>query len=62
MIDRLILIALRDKTRFQTLRRAIPDQMLDGLTVNLLNWYEVYWNQFGHRSIVNNDEAPDQYG
>jgi hypothetical protein len=51
MIDRLILIALRDKTRFQTLRRAIPDQMLDGLTVNLLNWYEVYWNQFDHQYL-----------
>ena len=52
MTDTVILEALRSRSRFENTYKAIPLEMLDPSTVELLHWYEVYFNIYTtHESI-----------
>ena len=46
MSDALILHALRDRRRFNTLRASVPDAMLSPDTTNVLAWYSLYFQTF----------------
>ncbi|BAN92328.1 putative DNA helicase [Ralstonia phage RSB3] len=46
MSDNLILHALRDRRRFNTLRAAVPDDMLSPDTTNMLAWFNLYFHTY----------------
>lgn len=46
MSDNLILHALRDRRRFNTLRAAVPDDMLSPDSTNMLAWFSLYFNTY----------------
>lgn len=44
--DILILHALRDRRRFNSLRKAVPDSMLSPDTTNMLAWFNLYFQTY----------------
>lgn len=53
MIDRLVLQALKTRKRFQLLSTAVPREMLDPLTGQLLDWYAVYFKAYPEHDVIN---------
>lgn len=45
-MDALILHALRDKRRYNTLLHAVPKEMLSGETQTMLAWFAAYWGTY----------------
>lgn len=52
MIDRLVLQALKQKARFRLLNTSVPKDMLDPITVQLLDWYHVYFKAHPEHEVV----------
>lgn len=45
-MDRLVLAALRERSKFRQLRGAVPDDLIGQETVAMLGWYKVYFDAF----------------
>lgn len=56
IIDTLILHALSNKNRFNSLRGAVPQGMLTAETGTMLQWFALYFATFPHREGVDHDE------
>lgn len=56
MSDSLILHALRDRRRYNTLRASVPDAMLSPDTTNVLAWYALYWSTFPEAERIEVDQ------
>ncbi|CAI3971366.1 DnaB-like replicative helicase [Variovorax phage VAC_51] len=56
MSDNLILHALRDKRRFNTLRTSVPDDMLSPDSTNMLAWYSLYFQTYPEAERVEVDQ------
>lgn len=51
-MDRLIVQALADRSRYRLLKGAVPASMVDASTNAVLQWMQVYWNAYpDHESI-----------
>jgi len=50
--DSLILHALRDRKRFNTLRASVPDEMLSPDSANLLAWFNLYFQTYPEHARV----------
>ena len=55
-MDSLILHALRDRRRYNTLLHAVPKEMLSGETQTMLAWFAAYWTAYPEASRV---EVPE---
>lgn len=53
MIDRLVLQALKDRETFRHLNTAVPREMMDPITVQLLDWYATYFGAYPDHDKVN---------
>lgn len=55
-MDLLVLAALRERKRFNSLRHAVPQGMLAPDTAAMLQWYAAYFNAFPDREYLEADE------
>lgn len=55
-MDLLILRALSERKRYRALRHAVPDDMLTGTTVAMLQWFGAYFDAFPEHAAVLPDE------
>jgi len=54
-IDKNILAALSRRDRFKALRSSVPTEMIDQNTVNLLQWFELYFSSHTDHDTVDYD-------
>lgn len=55
-MDNLILHAMADRSRYRSLRHALPQGMLSPDTQGLLGWYPVYFDAFPGREVIDPEE------
>lgn len=54
-MDRNILAALRDRSKFRQLRGAVPEAMVGQETLAMLGWYDAYFKAFPEKDYVETD-------
>lgn len=54
-IDRNVLIALKNKDRYNILRKFVPEGMMDDTTLSLLNWYDYYFKTYPEHHELSTD-------
>lgn len=61
-MDLQIMAALADRRRFSNLRAMVPDDMINGETALMLQWYDAYFRTFPTAKAVNYDELETLIG